>query len=199
MLLGKPNGMIEPRQLLLLLLAAFLAGCGEQPGGMARFEKTACVAPLPSGQSADNVRCGVVAVPENRTRPGGPAIRLAVVVLRATGDHPAADPIVYLGGGPGDAVLDNDMQLFTAEFAAPLQARRDVVFFDQRGTGHSQPALRCPDFGDAFTAALAEAQTTAEDEATIVEAMRTCREQLVGRASISPHTPVPPAPPIFST
>ncbi len=172
--------MNDLRRFSVLLLAALLAGCGRdlQRSGTARFEETACVAPLPYGQSAGNVRCGVVAVPEDRRRPGR-KIQLAVVVLRATGEHHAADPIVYLGGGPGDAVLDNDMQLFTAEFAAPLQKRRDIVFFDQRGAGHSQPALRCPDFHDVFTAALARPQTAAEDEATVIEAMRACREQLV--------------------
>jgi pimeloyl-ACP methyl ester carboxylesterase len=100
--------------------------------------------PLPRGQDPAGVRCGFVTVPENRSRPEGPTVRLAVAVLEATGPSPAEDPIVDLGSGLGP-VLDRSMQRFTADFARPLQTSRDLVFVDQRGSGRSEPRLDCPE------------------------------------------------------
>lgn len=117
-----------------------LGGCPAPP-----FESSACEVSLPEGQDAANVECGFVTVPENRDRPSGRTIRLAVIVLHATGASPAADPLVVLNGGPGDGTLDGLLPAFTADFAAPLQSKRALVIFDQRGTGRSQPALNCPE------------------------------------------------------
>jgi pimeloyl-ACP methyl ester carboxylesterase len=57
--------------------------------------------------------------------------------------HPAPDPVVHLSGGPGASALTAAPYLFTWVIS-PYLANRDIVFFDQRGTGASQPALNCP-------------------------------------------------------
>jgi len=112
----------------------------------ARFEPAACdPLLLPDGQDIAKLRCGALIVPENRRRQNGHTIRLASVVLRATGPHPSPDPLVVLSGGPGQWALASVLPVFTGDFAAPLQAKRDLVFFDQRGTGRTQPALNCPE------------------------------------------------------
>mgnify|MGYP002682283329 CR=1 FL=1 len=49
------------------------------------------------GESA----CGALTVPENWSRPGERQVELQFVVLKATGDNPRPDPVVYLAGGPG--------------------------------------------------------------------------------------------------
>jgi pimeloyl-ACP methyl ester carboxylesterase len=141
------------------------------------FERAACEVPLPEGQLPDHVDCGFVTLPENRDRPSGKTIRLAVVILRATGDSRADDPLVLLSGGPGDWALDGFLPSFTAEFAAPLQATRDLVIFDQRGTGRSQPALNCPEDltpRDSFREALTPAEEAERDARNLIE----CHDRL---------------------
>ena len=48
-------------------------------------------------------RCGYLVVPENRSRPAGRSIRLAVAIVPALSRRPAPDPVVYLAGGPAAA------------------------------------------------------------------------------------------------
>ena len=89
------------------------------------------------------VDCGMVTVPEDHSDPDGPSIQIAVAVVHSSGDSPASDPILFINGGPGARTLDA-MSLWLETFSlGPLLAKRDIVFFDQRGTGYSQPALVC--------------------------------------------------------
>src|SRR4029079_5002544 len=118
-----------------------LDGCGAGPLPVPTFEPTTCEIPLPAGQDPTNVRCGWLTVPENRSHPEGRTIRLPVVVLAATGTDPEPDPLVILSGGPGQWAIASVLPRFSAEFAAPIQSKRDIVIFDQRGSGRSQPAL----------------------------------------------------------
>ena len=85
-------------------------------------------------------RCGDLIVPEDRTRPNGTRIRIHYAVTRGAGAR-SAEPcaVVYLDGGPGGSPLSDGFLL------EPFIARRDVVVFDQRGTGFSEPSLDCPE------------------------------------------------------
>ena len=92
------------------------------------------------------VECGMVTVPEDHGNPDGPAIQLAVAIVRSSSGAPAPDPLLFINGGPGARTLDS-MSLWLETFSlGPLLAKRDIIFFDQRGTGYSQPALVCPGF-----------------------------------------------------
>jgi pimeloyl-ACP methyl ester carboxylesterase len=64
-----------------------------------------------------------------------------MVRFRSTSDRPG-DPIVYLAGGPGESGIETARG---RHFPLFMELRRagDVVVLDQRGTGHSTPALRC--------------------------------------------------------
>ena len=104
------------------------------------FEKKECAFAATVG----NVECGWLTVPESRNRPLGRIVRLNVVVARAANPN-GAPPIVSLSGGPGQAgapVRWNPGLVATV---------RDLIYFDQRGTGTSQPAL-CPEFNDDYSA-----------------------------------------------
>src|SRR5512139_3527558 len=154
-----------------LFTLAFLAlsGCGEESSEgtydyEVRFEPAPCEVRLPPGQLPESVECGHLIVPEDRSRNDGRTVRLAVAVLKATGEAPTSDPFVYLSGGPGSGALEGNMQGYTAEFAAPLQSKRDLVFFDQRGTGRSQPKLDCPEYVQAVREGYA-LHLTAQQEA----------------------------------
>lgn len=106
------------------------------------FEPDNCPMPLPAGEiDGETVICGYVSVPETRGAPDSEEVSLAVAVLRSAG--PAQpDPIIYLSGGPGSSAL-----LEIADWAqSPLRANRDIILFDQRGTGYSMPTLDCREY-----------------------------------------------------
>jgi pimeloyl-ACP methyl ester carboxylesterase len=88
-------------------------------------------------------RCLSVDIPESPNDPGGRHLRLRVVVLPARGPEPHREPLLLIQGGPGVPGT-----LMAPNFARrePLRDRRDLVFFDQRGTVGSG-ALSCAFLG----------------------------------------------------
>jgi len=86
------------------------------------------------------VQCGKVVVPENPDLPAGTTIEVHYAVVPAIARTRTLEPVFVFAGGPGQGarkVAGQVMPLF-----ARLNARRDIVFVDQRGTGLSQP-LAC--------------------------------------------------------
>lgn len=133
---------------LVMLLAQPVAGA-QTPDSVSEsqstFTETDCPTPLPKPLiEGDNASCGTVNVPAFHDDPDGSEFTLSVTILESTSDTPAAEPLVILTGGPGQAsaallpVFSEDFPLYT-----PLLERQDVVLFDQRGTGFSEPALEC--------------------------------------------------------
>ena len=86
--------------------------------------------------------CGIVRVPVDYDDPDGRQIELMYGVLRSTSLSPAADPIIYLHGGPGGGELAS-LTNTLAERLATLRTRRDIVVFDQRGSGFSPGEIEC--------------------------------------------------------
>jgi pimeloyl-ACP methyl ester carboxylesterase len=74
--------------------------------------------------------------------PSGASIELAMLRLPATGPATHA-PIIYLAGGPGDSGIENLRIPGFAELFDSLRTTADVILLDQRGTGRTQPQLRC--------------------------------------------------------
>jgi pimeloyl-ACP methyl ester carboxylesterase len=63
------------------------------------------------------------------------------VERKLAGAAPSRDAVVALAGGPGQAALP--LAAFIAKTIAPALGTRDLLVFDQRGTGTSDP-LSCP-------------------------------------------------------
>ncbi|WP_209509875.1 MULTISPECIES: alpha/beta fold hydrolase [unclassified Ruegeria] len=106
--------------------------------------------------------CGIVRVPADYDNPDGSQIELMYGVLRSTSLSPAADPIIYLHGGPGGGELAS-LTNTLAERLATLRARRDIVVFDQRGSGFSPGEIECNEvFAANSDAAFAAAGEIAE-------------------------------------
>jgi pimeloyl-ACP methyl ester carboxylesterase len=130
------------------------------------------------------VRCGYVAVPEDRSRPDGRTVKLAVTVFESTSAAPGPAPHVWLDGGPGGASIDQFALILTTQAGRlafrgkDLRADRDLVVFDQRGTGHSRPSLACPELR-AVGNPVSEARAGRPEsvEAVAREAAR-CRDRL---------------------
>lgn len=118
--------------MLVLLVALALAPSAYSQDGV--FEEGAC--PFPE---IPDVRCGYLYVPEDRTNPDSPELELAVAIIAASNGNPLPDPVIYLEGGPGGAVL------FSVEdfLSHPLRENRDLILIDQRGVGFSLPSLNC--------------------------------------------------------
>lgn len=92
-----------------------------------------------------DVTCGWLTTPEDHTDPNNSeSIALHVAIFASDNPNPAPDPIVYLEGGPGGDALELIPLVFEQRFA-PYLENHDLVLFDQRGTGYSQPSLACPE------------------------------------------------------
>lgn len=88
------------KSLILLIFCLFiipgLVGAREN---VPRFEPANC--PFEGAEGRDDIQCGYLVVAENRNKPDGRTLRLAVSILKSLSDEPLADPLVYLSGGPG--------------------------------------------------------------------------------------------------
>lgn len=82
-------------------------------------------------------------VPARRAMPEGRSIRLRVVRIPATGGDGKAAPVVYLAGGPGGSGVGTARGDRWPVFDR-VRRETDVLLFDQRGTGLSEPPPPCP-------------------------------------------------------
>lgn len=104
--------------------------------------------------------CSDFDVAENPAQPEGRHIGLHLAVIRSDAGKPAADLVVMLAGGPGEAAT----QAFadTAVYAGVLK-HHDVLLLDQRGTGGSNP-LSCKETAEALRAQAPESDVPSPDE-----------------------------------
>lgn len=144
---------------------------GPAPDPSAAVEWGDCPVEVPSGADVD---CGTLTVPTDRDEPDAGELELAFGVVRAD-DPVAEDPLVYLGGGPGEHSLATLGQAFEQYFD-PLVSGRDLIVVDQRGTGHSEPDLTCDEYRDWAADALASDQLPEPDDG--VRALQACRDRL---------------------
>ena len=140
-----------------------------------RFTKSEC--PFPVEEPLEGVECGYVFVPENREKPEGRSLRLAVAILRSLSSTPEPDPIVFLSGGPGLRSVHNTPARTESSFWKPLRENRDLIFFDQRGTGYSDPEF-CPELYSVFSASF-RGLPPLERTASQVRALQDCRSRMV--------------------
>ncbi len=140
---------------------------------VATFDEAPCPFDVPEGAP---VECGFVVVPEDHNAPDGPTIKLAVAVVKDESDGHQPDPVILLSGGPGERTMANALAI--APTLAPIHPNRDLIVFDQRGAGLSEPALECPEFVQAFFDLLDEPDPDAVQEA-LFDAVMECRDRLV--------------------
>lgn len=122
-----------PGLVVMLMLAA-------TPTPAAADETASVDCPPAFFADAGEVDCMTIVVPERHADPDGTSISLFVAVLRARSDNPAADPVVYLAGGPGATAAEAAQYLA----ASAMRERRDIILFEQRGTLLTDPYLGCP-------------------------------------------------------
>jgi hypothetical protein len=86
---------------LMMLLSLILMACDPTPQGptvtpspapgQATYEKADC--PFPNKPSGVSVECGYLVVPEDRSNPSSPMIKVAVAVFKSTSATPEPDRI----------------------------------------------------------------------------------------------------------
>lgn len=144
----------------------------ETQSTLPRFERSDC---LVNGDWARNVQrdCGWLVVPESRDHASANTVRLAVEVFRAR-EPTGAPPLVLLHGGPGGP---GGIRTYSEGVArSPFPQHRDVVIYDQRGAGFSEPRL-CPAYDRTADSVYAIRETSATIE-VLREARRACIAEL---------------------
>ena len=137
---------------LVLTLALWPASSNASPN--AGFTPAPCPAGAPAGFG-----CATLSVPASRSGLVTGTISLKVERLLAgvgtdagASATPSQDAVIALAGGPGQAALP--LSEFAAKAIAPALTSRDLIVFDQRGTGESDP-LSCPALSSPSEAAHA--------------------------------------------
>ena len=131
--------MLKPLTIAVLPCATF---CLFAVPSTVTADTAACPISVPSDEIlGDTFLCDQIKVPQNWSDPEGVMIPISYVVLKSTSLAPLPDPVIYFQGGPGGSAL-NSLSLISGGTEA-LRASRDVIFFDQRGTAHSNE-LFCP-------------------------------------------------------
>ena len=87
-------------------------------------------------------QCARLVVPFDYARPGGPRFSLPVIKLPATDAAHRVGDLVVNPGGPGGSGVQYALAA-RGEFPAAVLARFNIVGFDPRGVGGSEPALSC--------------------------------------------------------
>ncbi len=155
---------------LLLLIIGLLASCSMTGSSASKPGRSTillepCQLAAPVGPARLAARCGTLSVYENRAAQSGRQIALRIAILPATSRTPAADPFVFITGGPGEAATQ-DYVLVSSAFER-INEKRDIVLVDQRGTGQSHP-LNCPSSG----------ADSASDEADMEAQVNRCVQQM---------------------
>ncbi|MCI0411278.1 alpha/beta fold hydrolase [bacterium] len=116
---------------------------------------------------------GELIVPENRNGKSSRVITLRFVKFASTAKGQRS-PIVYLAGGPGgsgiDAARGSRFPLFMA-----MREFGDVIAFDQRGTGMSEPDISCK---ETYLVPLNEPLDRAVAGKILADSARACFQRL---------------------
>ncbi|MFE3764289.1 alpha/beta fold hydrolase [Streptomyces sp. NPDC059104] len=170
-------------------LFALLAALGPTPAGAAppttgttapgeaapsRFVPGPCPRTPEPIEALATARCGFLEVPENRARPDGRKIRLAVAVIPAASAKPAQDPVVFMSGGPGGETFDDIPFLVSSG----LNRDRELIVMAQRGNLYDEPALTCPELDRFYATSVGLPSYAPQTQRLMLDAVKQCRDRL---------------------
>ncbi len=120
----------------------------------------------------NEVTCGYLTVPEDRSNPDGRTIQVFVTRIEPPAGDISPDPMFMPG-------LDLGWTPYYRGFA-PMAERthRQVIIMDPRGLGHSEPRLSCPETHHLASPSLGVRLGTPAMEALFLEAVQACRDRL---------------------
>ena len=175
-----------------LLLLAWVAQAQQEPPASEPFTRPEFIespCPGPDRAHGAHLDCGYLSVLEDRAKPGGNVIRLAVFRLRRSVPSAQPDPVIYLAGGPGESVMQSTHRfVHDARF---IWEERDLILLDQRGVGRSEPRLECPDYQRRKTELrrldLEPDEALRREVDALLACKRTLAEQGIDVRAYSPH------------
>jgi len=138
--------------ILPLALAAALVPTAAQARTLGTLAFHDCDLVSPGSGASLRAECATLEVPEDPTRPDGRRIALKVGLVASRASEPAADPVLFIAGGPGQSATESYAGI--AGGFARLREKRHILFVDQRGTGGSN-RLACA-FPDELSESLSE-------------------------------------------
>lgn len=129
----------------IALAATFFWTTTVRAAAASSYESQDCFFSLEN--SARRLECGMLSVPARRDVPESAPYRLAVVTMKSP-EKRKGSPVLFINGGPGSPSIGSP------EFASALWSGflseldwlkgRDLIIFDPRGVGVSEPAISCP-------------------------------------------------------
>lgn len=158
--------------LLLVLLLLISSSPAAAQTAKPKYTITKCQFTIPKGMA---ISCGILTVPEDRAKPQGKQIQLAVAIARGAGKR-AADPVLYLAGGPGSPAVRSTAGL--AKGWADFLGSRDLIVIDQRGVGFSTPVLTCPEVESFIFDSLKRSYGPGMRASEEAKALLACRQRL---------------------
>lgn len=114
------------------------------PLSVGHLDESSC--PYTFHQSLDTarqVRCGLLVVPQDRRDPAGPVVRVPYAVFKSP-QPSALAPVVYLTGGPGQTWQESVPEVAADQspgFTGGAKLPRDEIVIEQRGSAATTPAL----------------------------------------------------------
>ena len=135
--------------------------------------------PIVWSSCGDGLECGIVEVPADYRDPGSGRIKIAVNVRRASSLEDRIGYLLTNPGGPGGSgveFVEGSESSFTDEIAS----RFDIVGFDPRGVGGSEPSFACGDPGEwrALMNSIEGEADTQEETAAAEAAVNLCVETM---------------------
>lgn len=122
--------------------------------------------------------CGTLRLPIDWAHPEGATYDMAVARRKATDPDRRIGVLLVNPGGPGDSGVDFALRRVPAQFSAGLQAKFDIVGFDPRGVGGSQPVKCSRELLDRRPSAYPRNQAEFDQLATYNEELRQdCRRR----------------------
>ncbi|MFJ8636680.1 alpha/beta hydrolase [Streptomyces sp. NPDC093568] len=123
---------------------AVIAGLSAAPSVHASPSATGALRWAPCDDPAQpGAECATLSVPVDWAHPGGPRLDLAVARRKATDPGARVGSMVFGPGGPGDSGVDMVVGRIS-RFSPEVRRRFDIVSFDPRGVGRSNP-VTCSD------------------------------------------------------
>lgn len=157
-------------------------GGATRPESMPPFD----AAPIEWEPLNDAVDVGTVEVPIDYAEPDGPRFELFVARYRALDQDRKIGSLLVNPGGPGFG--GSDWAIFAAQvFDRPLLERFDIIGWDPRGAGQSDPAIDCIDDYDPYFALDGTPDDEAEYEARVEAAEGLARQCVAKNAAIIQH------------
>lgn len=103
--------------------------------------------------------------------------RLSVAIFRGSAEG-AADPLVYIAGGPGEGGnTRGDTLAVWDEWLSGMPIGRDFVLLDPRGLSPSEPAWDCEEYSEISRQLLNRPLTFAEEAGLIAPVLEQCLQQ----------------------